>query len=276
MPRPTARALRASAVLVAALVLASCAQPATAPTATPPTTATPAPTTQAPTASAPEPTPSTTAEPHTSGAFEAQDGAVRVSLPAGWSVDDRSAMGEASEMYNRGPGWLNDLIVLDEDGDQMLWYREYYGIDFIDCREVQADAARTEIALFSQETLDERAAAGEPAGASFVLAEVAESSRWDGMAGPGTWSVAMRVVTTTDETSDGCSDLTTELWSGTRMVWVDVVSDAATETGEPDTTVEFADEPSARAWLQSGEAEAIVSVLESLELRAAPVLDAAP
>lgn len=276
MPRTTALALRASAVLGAALLLASCAQPGAAPTAAPPTTATPAPTTQAPTASAPEPTPSTTAEPDTAGAFEAQDGAVRFVLPEGWSIDDRSAMGEASEMYDRGPGWLNDLIVLDEDGDQMLWYRERYGNDTTDCREVMSDAVRTDIQLFSDETLDERAAAGDPVGASLVLAEAAESTRWDAMAQQGAWSVSMQVMTTLDETLEGCSDLTDVLWTGERAVWVDVVGDAATETGEPDTTLDFADEPSARAWLQSAEAAAITGVLESMRLTAAPVLDAAP
>ncbi|MEE3703927.1 hypothetical protein V2H43_10995, partial [Pasteurella multocida] len=186
------------------------------------------------------------------------------------------AMGEASQMYDRGPGWLNHLIVLDEDGDQMLWYRERYGTDFEDCRSFEPGSTRIEIAPFSQAMLDERAAQGNPIGATLVLVQVAEATTWDGTAQPGAWSVSMSVMRTLDDPQEGCSDLTEVLWTGSRVVFADVVGDAPAETGEPDITVDFADEPSARAWLQSAEAAAITGVLESMQLTAAPVLDEAP
>lgn len=262
--RSTAAA-RASIAVLAALALVSCAQPGAEPTVAPdgppPSASASASPTAAPSASA--------SSAAVARLFEAQDGAVRFELPAGWSVDDRSAMGEASEMYDRGPGWLNDLVVLDEDGDQMLWYREEYGNDFVDCRLVRAGALEVEIEPFSTEL----AAGGAQ---SVILAEVAEASEWDARAQPGAWSVAMGVVARSAGAEGGCSDLTPVMWTGSRVVMIDVVGDADDESGMPDVTIDFPDEQSARAWLESAEHDAIVDVLASLELTDAPVLDAAP
>ncbi|MET4098427.1 hypothetical protein ABIB37_000664 [Agrococcus sp. UYP10] len=270
----TTAAVRASVAVLAALTLASCAQPGTEPTVAPDGPPPSASATAAPTASA-SPTPSAAAG-AASRVFEAQDGAVRFSLPEGWSVDDRSAMHEASEMYDNGPSWLNELVVLDEDGDRMLWYRERPGNDSVDCREVSADAERTEITPFSEELVAARAAEGEPIGPTFALAELGEAAQFDAAGEPGEWSVVMGVVTTLPVTQDGCSDLTDVLWSGSRVVLLDVVGDAEREDGIPDPTIDFPDEQSARAWLGSAEHDAIIGVLQSLELTDAPLLDAAP
>lgn len=258
-------AARASVAVLAALALSSCAQPAAEPTVAPDGPPPSASASPAPTA-APSASPSAAAD---ARRFQAQDGAVRFELPEGWTVDDRSAMGEASELYNRGPGWLNDLIVLDEDGDQMLWYREDYGNDFIDCRLVRPDAIEIEIEPFSTELT----AAGAEA---LILAEVAEASEWDARRGPGEWSVAMAVVARSSDAEEGCSDLTPVIWSDSRVMMIDAVGDAADEQGMPDTTIDFPDEQSARAWLESDEHDAIVEVLASLEITDAPMLDAAP
>ncbi len=265
-------ATRASVAVLAALALASCAQPGAEPTVAPdgpPPSASASPT---PTA-APSASPSTAAD---ARRFEAQDGAVRIELPEGWSVDDRSVMGEASEMYNRGPGWLNELVVLDENGDQMLWYREHYGNDVVDCGELWEGFEQIEIAPFSPAQVAARAAQGNPIGPTYVVAEVAEASRFDGTAAPGAWSVAMRVLTTLPEAQEGCNGLTDVLWTGSRAVMIDAVGDAEGEQGMPDTTIDFTDEQSARAWLDSDEHDAIVDVLASLEITDAPMLDAAP
>ncbi|ROR65943.1 hypothetical protein [Agrococcus jenensis] len=274
----TTAAVRASVAVLAALALASCAQPGAEPTVAPDGPPPSASASAAPTASA-SPTASATASPGITVAthdFEAQDGAVRFSLPEGWSVDDRSAMHEGSEMYDNGPSWLNELVVLDEDGDRMLWYREDYGNDFLECREVSADAERTEITPFSEELAAARAAEGDPIGPTFALAELGEAAQFDAAGEPGEWSVVMGVVTTLPVAQDGCSDLTDVLWSGSRVVLLDVVGDAEREDGIPDPTIDFPDEQSARAWLESAEHDAIIGVLQSLELTDAPLLDAAP
>lgn len=268
----TAAAFRASAAVLAALALGSCAQPAAEPTVAPDGPPPSATATQPP-AETTAPSPSSTAG---ARVFEAQDGAVRFALPEGWSVDDRSGMHEASEMYDRGPSWLNELVVLDEGGDRMLWYREDYGNDVVDCREVSADAERTEIAPFSDALVAARAAEGNPIGPTFVLAELGEAAQLDPAGEPGAWSVVMGVVTTLPGAQEGCSDLTDVLWSGSRVVLLDVVGDAELEAGVPDPTIDFPDEQSARAWLESDEHDEIVDVLESLELTDAPLLDAAP
>lgn len=268
----TTAAVRACVAVLAALALASCAQPGAGPTVAPDGPR-PSATATEPPADTGTPSPSSTAS---ARIFEAQDGAVRFELPQEWSVDDRSAMGEASEMYDRAAGWLNELVVLDEDGDQMLWHREDYGNDFVDCREVSADAERTEIAPFSDALVAARAAEGNPIGPTFVLAELGEASQFDASGEPGEWSVSMGVVTTLPEAQEGCSELTDVLWSGSRVVQIDVVGDAQDASGVPDTTIDFPDEQSARAWLESAEHDAIVGLLASLELTEAPVLDAAP
>lgn len=271
MSHPAHLALRACITVLAALVLAGCAQPAAAPETAAPTAAPTAATETAAPTSAPV-SEAAAAE----GVFESQDGAVRFELPEGWSVDDRSAMGEASQMYDRGPGWLNDVVVVDEDGDRMVWYREHYGNDTVDCREVQTGALEIAIEPFSPELRDRLQQEPAGSGTALILGEVGEASTWDAAAQAGTWSVAMGVVTQLPGAVEGCSDLTDAVWTGTRVAMIDVVADAETATGEPDTTIDFADEQSARAWMASAEADAVIGLLESMRLTDAPLLDTAP
>jgi hypothetical protein len=260
--------IRTAVTAFTVLALASCAQPDTestvAPDGPPPTASATA--TTAPTAAAqPSATPSTA--PDVGRAFESQDGAVRFALPEGWSVDDRSAMGEATEMYDRGPGWLNELVILDAQGDQMVWYREHYGNDYVVCGELWEGYEQTELAPLPP---------GQGTGPTFIVDEVAEATRFGGTAAPGAWSVAMRVLTTLPDGQDGCTGLTDVLWTGSRAVWIDAVGDSEDQPGVPDTTIDFADERSARAGLEGAEHDAIVDVLTSLELTDAPILDRAP
>ena len=259
----TTAAVRASVAVLAALALAACAQPGAEPTVAPDSPPPGASATATPTAS-PSPTP-IAADGEASRVFEAQDGAVRFTLPEGWSVDDRSAMHEASEMYDNGPGWLNELVVLDEDGDRMLWYREDYGHDVVACDFEPPEYERIEIAPL----------ASADSGTTYVQAQVAEAHALDARSDPGAWSVAMEVVTMLPE-EDGCFPFTDALWTGSRVAYIDVVGDAEREDGIPDPTIDFSDEQSARAWLGSAEHDAIIGVLQSLELTDAPLLDAAP
>lgn len=271
----------AAAALLLALVLTGCAQPATVPTASPRAQDPDASAPPTPIASAADPSasaaPEPDAEPDVGATWATQDGAMRLRLPEGWRVDDRSAMGEASEMHDRGPGWLNDVMLLDDGGDQMLWYREAYGNDFIGCREVQADSLEIDIEPYSPALVDELERQGASAPEALILAETAEAATWEPDAAPGTWSVAMGVVARLPAApGEGCSDLTEMLWLGNRIAEIDVVGDAAGADGEPDPTIDFADERGARAWLEGDEAAMLVEVLSSIELTGAPVLDAAP
>ncbi len=266
----TRAAVHTAVAVLGVLALASCAQPGeptVAPDGPPPT----ATATATPTATA-EPSASVSTAPEVGRAFESQDGAVRFALPEGWSVDDRSAMGDASEMYNRGPGWLNDLVVLDEQGDQMLWYREDYGIDFVDCTPEPTDAVEIEVEPFVPEVAARLEQAG---GRAVVLAEVAPASEW-GTAAPDAWAVAMGLAVRAGTAEEGCSDISSVVWTGSRIVHVDAVTDSPAAADLPDTTIQFDDEQSARAWLDGAEADTIVGVLESLELSDTPILDAAP
>ncbi|KAA6435169.1 hypothetical protein FQ330_05270 [Agrococcus sediminis] len=271
MSRTAVRALRASAAVLAALALAACAQPA-APAAPSSPAAEPAPTT-APTASA-TPEPSASAE--LWRAFESQDGAVRFAVPEGWSVDDRSAMGEASEMYDRGPGWLNELVVLDGDGAQMLWYREAYGTDFADCRPIYETPIKAPVDPYSPEARAVIEQSGGSAGPSFVLGELAEASTWSNDAAPGAWSTTMGMTTTIDPSHETCLDQTGVLWLGNRIAEVSVTADGAGAAGEPDTTIDFGSEQLARDWFAGEEAALLVDVLSSFEFTGAPVLEEAP
>lgn len=264
-------AARASVAVLVALALASCAQPGAGPTVAPDGPPPSASASATPTA-APSVTPSAAAD---ARRFEAQDGAARFELPEGWTVDDRSAMGDASEMYDRGPGWLNDLVVLDADGDQMLWYREHYGTDTYDCDIEQPDVERTEIAPLAPELVAALEADGYDIGTTYVQVRVAEAAEFRGDAQPGDWAVRMEVIRVLPE-EDGCVPVVSEMATGSRVVLIDAVGDTEGEQGMPDTTIDFADEQSARAWLQSDEHAAILEVLASLELTDAPMLDAAP
>ena len=248
MTRSPAFALRASVAVLTALALAACSPAAPTETGAPAaSSASPAPSTATPT---PEPT-SSAADP-VAHAFESQDGAVRFLLPEGWSVDDRSAMGEASEMYNHEPGWLNDLVLLDETGAQMLWYREYYGDDSFVCadREWQLEVLAPVVIVGS--------------------AGPATDFRADGTPGAGAARMRLQSVRTGE-----CPGFDESIWLGNRVASVDAVSD---EPGPemPEPVIEFADEQAASAWLQGEEAAELIDVLSSMELTGAPMLDEAP
>lgn len=262
------------AALALALPLAGCTQSAAVPSTAP---STPQPTASVTSEPGIEPSASATAPAPAGAAWQTRDGAMRLQLPEGWSVDDRSAMGEASEMVNRGPGWLNDVMVLDAQGDRMLWYREHYGTDFVDCREVQAHSLEIGIEPFSPELVDELERQGAPVPQLLILAETAEASTWAADATPGAWAVAMGVSAQMPTSpGDGCSALTDVLYLGNRVAELDVVADDVDAAGEADTTIGFADEQAARAWLEGDEAALLVEVLSSIELTGAPMLDEAP
>lgn len=254
-------ALRASVAVLTALALAACSPAAPTETgAAVAPSASPAPSTGAPT---PEPT-SSAADP-IAHAFESQDGAVRFLLPEGWSVDDRSAMGEASEMYNHEPGWLNDLVLLDETGAQMLWYREYYGDDSVVCadREWQLEVP---IEPYGP------ALAGEELAPVVIVGSAGPATdfRADGTPGAGAARMRLQSVRTGE-----CPGFDESIWLGDRVASVDAVSD---EPGPemPEPVIEFADEQAASAWLQGEEAAELIDVLSSMELTGAPMLDEAP
>ncbi|UOW01986.1 hypothetical protein [Agrococcus sp. SCSIO52902] len=275
MSRTAVRALRASAAVLAALALAACAQPA-APAAPSSPAAEPAPT-GAPTASA-TPAPSASAE--LWRAFESQDGAVRLSLPPGWTVEDRSAVEPESEMYNTGPGWLNDLVVRDGEGDAMLVYQEHYGNDSFVCAvpptpdialpvDPYASSLRTEID-------GERAQHGLPAAAVQVRSGLQEEVAWDGERDvpTGEWSASLGMMMRTIIDGEDCG-WAPEIWAGNRIVMVEAVADRLRDDGTGDRIL-FGSEQAARDWLESEEVATLIDVLESLELTGAPVLEEAP
>lgn len=271
MSRTSALALRASVAALTALALAACTPAAPAATEAPSTpSATPSAPSAAPTAM-PAPTETATeTETETETAdgqvFESQDGAVRFTLPEGWSVDDRSAMGGASEMYDRGPGWLNELLVLDADGDQMLWYRETYGNDFVDCYPSSADIAIPASPLTS-------------GGDEFefqIRSGLQADIEWDGEQDvpTGAWLVTLDLMVRQSWDGEDCG-WAEELPGQHRVVMVGAVGDEPDEDGQPSQIV-FGSEQAARDWLEGDEAATLVEVLSSLELTDAPMLDAAP
>lgn len=263
MTRTPTLALRASVACIAALALVACTPAAPAETEAPATPSSPpAPSTTAPTA---QPTPSETGA--DAQAFESQDGAVRFTLPEGWSVDDRSAMGPVSEMYDRGPGWLNDLVLLDETGAQMLWYREHYGNDFIDCYPSAADIAIPATPRTS----------GGDAFEFQIRSGLQPLTEWDGEQDvpTGEWVVSLDLMVRQPPIDGDDCGWADELPAATRMVMMGAVGDQPGEQGEPSQIV-FDSEQGARDWLEGAEAATLIEVLSSVELTDAPMLDEAP
>ncbi len=277
MSRTAVRALRASAAVLAALALAACAQPA-APAAPSSPAAEPAPT-GAPTASA---TPAPSASADVWRAFESQDGAVRLSLPPGWTVEDRSAVEPESEMYNTGPGWLNDLVVRDGEGDAMLVYQEYYGNDSFVCAEPPAADVAVPVEPFAPTLRAELDAAGAQHGYPPVEVQVRsglqEDIAWDGERDvpTGQWraSLGMFALVPSGEHCEW-DGWVPEIWAGNRIVIVEAVADRLQDDGAAGQIM-FGSEQAARDWLESEEVATLIDVLESLELTGAPVLEEAP
>lgn len=265
------------------LALTACAPPAAEPTTAPTTTPTTAPTAPAST-TPPDASATESAEPSGSGepagqVFETQDGAMRVTLPEGWSVDDRSAMGEPSEMYDRGPGWLNDVVLLDEDGDQMLWYREQYGNDFVDCTVVPADVAQPvdPFAPALRERLDAEAAAeGRPAPELQIRSGLQEVTEWDGAQDvpTGEWTASLDLTSHLWHEGEDCG-WAEEVWTGSRIVMVGAVGDQPGADG-PGSQISFGSQQAALDWFAGAEVAQLLEVLESLEITDAPLLDREP
>ncbi|SFS03897.1 hypothetical protein SAMN04487783_0800 [Agrococcus baldri] len=274
MTRTPALALRASVAVLTAFALAACTPAAPAQPEAPAAPSAAA-STAAPTAG-PAPTETGSAE---APAFESQDGAVRFTLPEGWSVDDRSAMGEASEMQNRGPGWLNDLVVLDAEGEQMLWYREYYGSDFAHCYVLPADVAEPVDPLVPElrERLDAEAAARGHEPLEFQLRSgLQESIEWNGETDvpTGEWTASLALTAHVWTDGEDCG-WTEEVWVGDRTATVGAVGDRP-GPDSPASPIVFGSEQAARDWLAGDEAAVLLETLESIEFTGAPMLDAAP
>lgn len=69
-------------------------------------------------------TPSASPEPTT---FTTQNGTASFELPAGWTVEDTSALQPQSN--HGGPIWQNSVALLDEDGERRATYGDGYGDD---------------------------------------------------------------------------------------------------------------------------------------------------
>lgn len=262
MTRTPALALRASVAVLTALALAACTPAAPAETEAPGTpSAEPAPSTPVATAE-PAPTESEATGPQM---FASQDGAVRIALPEGWSVDDRSAMGPVSEMYNTGPRWLNDLVLLDSTGAQMVWYRETYGDDHVVCADREWEL---EVPI---EPHGPGMSDVTPAPVVIVgQAGLATDFRWDAEPGAGGAAMGLQV-----QLSGDCAGYDESIWLGDRVAHVDVVADAP-GAEQPETSIAFPDEQAAHDWLQGEEAAQLIEVLSSIEFTGAPLLDQAP
>lgn len=274
MPTTTALALRASVAAAIALALTACSSTAaTEPEApTTPSTSVPAPSSVPP---ATDPAPS---EPDAQ-LFESQDGAVRFTLPEGWSVDDRSAMGEASEMYNRGPGWLNELVLLDDDGDQMLWYREDYGNDSVDCYTLPADIAVAADPLSPELRAEDEAnaaAIGQEPTEFQIRSGLERGVEWDGQqdVATGEWFASLDLMQHNVSADEDCG-WAEELGAGGRMAMIGAVGDHATDGGARSPIV-FDSEQAARDWFESDEVATLIEVLSSVEFTGTPILDTAP
>ncbi len=265
------RSTRLSIGIALVLALSACATPGSAPSSAPSEPAPSAPASPAPAADAPSPTPATPAAP----SFESQDGAVRFALPDGWTVEDRSALGEASEMYGRGPGWLNDLVVLDEHGDRMLWYREDYGDDSVDCGGVREWPLEIPVDPYAPDLVSRLEAEGASPRPVLIIGDAGEASRWSAEASAGAGAAQLGLRARFAPQDAQCDNLDESIPVGERVVRVDVVADS-TATAQPDTLLAFSDADAARAWLDSAEAATLVDVLSSIELTGAPVLDHAP
>lgn len=270
MPRT---AVSAALVAVAALALSACAQPGgSAPSS-------PAPASQAPTA---EPTAEPTGSPteHADGwqPFTTQDGAISLRIPAGWSVDDRSALGEASEMYNRGPNWLNELVILDAEGSQMLWYREHYGNDAVECPgdDLVPPTLSQPVAPYDEAGL---AAMRETLGREIELAihgdvqpEIVQQDDQYVESGRGVVALALE---SQGDPADTCG-YGGPFPTGDGIGQLSAVADAASEGGHPDTAIAFESEAAAEAWLEGEEAATIVEVMASLQIAWGPRPTVAP
>lgn len=57
---------------------------------------------------------------------ETQNDSASFRIPEGWSVDDRSSMrpDALGTALNDAPGWVNEILVLDEHGEQRLRYED--------------------------------------------------------------------------------------------------------------------------------------------------------
>lgn len=57
---------------------------------------------------------------------ETQNGSASFRIPAAWSIDDRSSMrpDASGAALNDAPGWVNEILVLDEHGAQRLRYED--------------------------------------------------------------------------------------------------------------------------------------------------------
>lgn len=57
---------------------------------------------------------------------ETQNGSASFRIPDGWSIDDRSSMrpDPLGMARNDAPGWVNEILVLDERGEQRLRYED--------------------------------------------------------------------------------------------------------------------------------------------------------
>ncbi|GEK81132.1 hypothetical protein [Agrococcus baldri] len=265
----TTLVLRASVAAALALALAACSPSAPAQTEAPANPSASAPVTStAPPASDP-----TAQDPGADErVFVSQDGAVRFTLPDGWTVDDRSAMGEASEMYDRGPGWLNELVLLDDGGAEMVWYRERYGDDAVVCDDREWPL-EVPIEPYGPELLERFQAEGWDAGRVLIVGEADLATRFEHGAAPEAGAVQMGLQTRFER--GGCAGVDESLSLGSRIAQVDVVADAP-GAQTPDTTLGFPDAESARAWLDGEEAATLVELLSSIEFTGAPLLDAAP
>lgn len=257
--------IRTLLVVVGVTVLAACAPASNEP--------------EASEAAASSDPPSTTSEPSASTApddlwtFETRDGSMRMALPDGWTVDDRSVVSPGSEMYNAGPTWLGDVVVLDADGDQMLWYRETYGTDqALPCGQPPAAALEQSADPMTaglRADLEAQAAATGVAVPDFqIRGEVAV------FGAPSRWVATLGLVAgLPDGAQCGWSG---EIWAGSRLVEVDAVGDDPSSDGSPASPIAFGSEEAATAWLGGHEAATIAAVLASIELTGAPLLDYAP
>ncbi|WAC66764.1 hypothetical protein OVA14_03030 [Agrococcus sp. SL85] len=266
-------ATSAAIVAVAALALSACAQPGgDAPSS-------PAPSTQAPTAEATaEPTGSPTGPADGWQSFTTQDGAISLRVPAGWSVDDRSALGEASEMYNRGPGWLNELVILDAEGSQVLWYREHYGNDAVECPgdDLVEPLLSVPVAPYDEAGL---AAMRDGIGREIELAvhgdvdpEIVQQGDQYVESGRGVVELALE---NQGDPADTCG-YGGPFPTGGGVGLLSAVADSAAEGGYPDTAIAFESEAAAEAWLDGEESATIVEVMASLQIAWGPRPTVAP
>ncbi|WP_405218480.1 hypothetical protein [Agrococcus sp. Ld7] len=269
--RTASHALAASLVVLGSLSLAGCGQPVAPAAPSTPATSPPA---------QPEPTASLTPEPTAAAdgwhAFETQDGAMRMRLPDGWSVEDRSAM-EASEMYNTGPRWLNDLIVLDQDGNAMLSYEEAYGDDSSVCAEWQPADIEVAVDPYSPSMRDAAQDAGMPPEVQ-VRSDIQQLLDWDGERDvpTGDWAVSLDMLAAVPSSAECEWDgWEAEVWAGSRLAMVRAIADEPADDGTGRQIV-IRGEQEARAWFASDEAATLVDVLSTVQFTGAPLLDTAP